>query len=74
MSSMGWGNLVSFEWNDLPVGRDIWLQILEKCPIPTPYPAPQTPLYIDRCIKTKTSKLQFDLERKDMFQQVLMNS
>ena len=41
---------------------------------PPPPPPPALHLYIDRCIKTNTSKFQFDLERTDMFQQVLMNS
>ena len=35
MCSPGWRNLVAFDWNDLPVGREIF----EKCQIPTPCPA-----------------------------------
>ena len=45
MCSPGWGNLVAFDWNDLPVGREFDLQIFEKSQIPTPCPAfPPPPL------------------------------
>ena len=48
------GNLVAFDWNDLPVGREFDCQFLKnvKSPphaLPPPPPAPRR-LYIDRCI------------------------
>ena len=51
MCSPGWRNLVAFDWNDLPVGGEIF----EKCQIPTPCPAspphpPPCRPYTDRCI------------------------
>ena len=30
MCSMGWGNLVAFDWNDLPVGREFDCKFLKK--------------------------------------------
>ena len=50
MCSPGWGNLVAFDWNNLPVGREFGL-FNEKSQIPTLCPAsPPPPIYIDRCI------------------------
>ena len=53
MSSLGWGNLVAFDWNDLLVGRGFDCKFLKKVKSP-PYalPAPPHPHqhYIDRCI------------------------
>ena len=49
MCSPGWGNLVAFDWNDLPVGREFDCKFLKKVkspphalppPPPTPLPAP----------------------------------
>ena len=42
MCSPGWGNLVAFDWNDLPVGRefdDIFLKNVKSPPSPLPPPA-----------------------------------
>ena len=30
MFSLGWGNLVAFDWNDLPVGREFDCKFLKK--------------------------------------------
>ena len=30
MCSLGWGNLVAFDWNDLPVGREFDCKFLKK--------------------------------------------
>ena len=35
MCSLGWGNLVAFDWNDLPVGREFDCKFLKKGQIPT---------------------------------------
>ena len=49
MCSPGWGNLVAFDWNDLPVGRefdDIFLKNVKSPPhalpplSPPPHPPP----------------------------------
>jgi len=51
MCSLGWGNLVAFDWNDLPVGREFDCKFLKKVKSP-PYALPPPRLhYIDRCIK-----------------------
>jgi len=34
MCSLGWGNLVAFEWNDLPVGREFDCKFLKKVKSP----------------------------------------
>ena len=39
MCSLGWGNLVAFEWNDLPVGREFDCKFLKKVKSP-PYALP----------------------------------
>ena len=54
MCSPGWGNLVAFDWNDLPVGRELdgkFLKTVKSPPHapPSPLPSPHR-LYIDRCI------------------------
>ena len=36
MCSLGWGNLVAFDWNDLPVGREFDCKFLKKSQIPSP--------------------------------------
>ena len=36
MCSLGWGNLVAFDWNDLPVGREFDSKFLKKVKSP-PY-------------------------------------
>ena len=30
MGSLGWGNLVAFDWTDLPVGREVDCKFLKK--------------------------------------------
>ena len=56
MYSPGWGNLVAFDWNDLPVGRKFDGKFLKhvKSP-PNPLPPPGW-LYIDRCISLLSSR------------------
>ena len=50
MCSLGWGNLVAFDWNDLPVGRKFDCKFLKKVKSP-PHALPPPPRnYIDRCI------------------------
>ena len=51
MCSLGWGNLVGFDWNDLPVGREFDRKFLKKVKSP-PYVLPPPPRrhYIDKCI------------------------
>jgi len=39
MCSLGWGNLVAFDWNDLPVGREFDCKFLKKVKSP-PYALP----------------------------------
>ena len=41
--SLGWGNLVSFDWNDLPVGREFDGKCLKNVKSPTPCPASPPP-------------------------------
>ena len=55
MCSLGWGNLVAFDWNDLPVGREFDCKFLKKVKSP-PYALPPPPRrhYIDRCITLLT--------------------
>ena len=51
MCSLGWGNLVAFEWNDLPMGREFDCEFLKKSnPHPMPCLPPSHRHYIDRCI------------------------
>ncbi|CAH3021887.1 unnamed protein product [Porites evermanni] len=42
MCSLGWGNLVAFDWNDLPVGREFDCKFLKKVKSP-PYALPPPP-------------------------------
>ena len=42
MCSLGWGNLVAFYWNDLPVGREFDRKFLKKVKSP-PYALPPPP-------------------------------
>ena len=42
MCSPGWGNLVAFDWNDLPVGREFDCKFLKKVKSP-PYALPPSP-------------------------------
>ena len=49
MCSLGWRNLVAFDWNDLPVGREFDCKFLKnvKCPphaLPLPPPSPRLTL------------------------------
>ena len=53
MCSLGWGNLVAFDWNDLPVGREFDWKFLKKVKSP-PYALPPRRHYIDRCISKKS--------------------
>ena len=39
MCSPGWGNLVAFDWNDLPVGREFDCKFLKNVKSP-PYALP----------------------------------
>ena len=61
MCSLGWGNLVAYDWNDLPVGREFDCKYLEKVKYP-PHALPPPPSppprrhYIDRCIRSLVSK------------------
>ena len=49
MCSPGWGNLVAFDWNDLPVGREFDCKFLENVKSPPHALPPPCRLYIDRC-------------------------
>ena len=42
MCSLGWGNLVAFDWNDLPVGREFDCKFLKKAKSP-PHALPLPP-------------------------------
>ena len=42
MCSLGWGNLVAFDWNDLPVGREFDCKFFKKVKSP-PYALPPPP-------------------------------
>ena len=42
MCSLGWGNLVAFDWNDLPVDREFDRKFLIKVKSP-PYALPPPP-------------------------------
>ena len=42
MCSLGWGNLVAFDWNDLPVGGEFDCKFLKKVKSP-PYALPPSP-------------------------------
>ena len=49
--SLGWGNLIGFDWNDLPVGREFDCNFLKKVkspPFALPPPPPPRRHYIDR--------------------------
>ena len=53
MCSPGWGNLVAFDWNDLPVGREFdgkFLKNVKSPPHALHPPPPLRRLNIDRCI------------------------
>jgi len=50
MCSLGWGNLVAFDWNDLPVGREFDCKFLKKVKSPPYALPPPCRHYIDRCI------------------------
>ena len=56
MCSLRWGNLVAFDWNDLPVAREFDCKFSKKVKSP-PYALPPLPPprrhYIDRCIISK---------------------
>ena len=52
MCSPGWGNLVAFDWNDLPAGREFdskFVKNVKSPPHALPLPPPNR-LYTDRCI------------------------
>ena len=54
MCGLGWGNLVAFDWNDVPVGREFDYKFLKKVKFPPhalPPPPPPSRHYIDRCIR-----------------------
>ena len=56
MCSPGWGNLVAFDWNDLPVGRKFDSKFLKNVKSP-PHPLPPPGrLYIDRCVSLLSSR------------------
>ena len=42
MCSLGWGNLVAIDWNDLPVGREFDCQFLKNVKSP-PHALPPPP-------------------------------
>ena len=53
MCSLGWGNLVTFDWNDLPVGREFDCEFWKKVkspPYALPPPPPPRRHDIDRCM------------------------
>ena len=52
MWSLGWGNLVAFDWNDLPVGREFDRKFLKKVKSPPYALPPPRRHYIYRCIIT----------------------
>ena len=43
MCSPGWGNVVVFDWNDLPVGREFDGKFLKNVKYPPKCPAPSPP-------------------------------
>ena len=47
---LGWGNLVAFDWNDFPVGREFDCKFLKKVKSPPYALPPPRRHYIDRCI------------------------
>ena len=60
MCSPGWGNLVAFDWNDLPVGREFDCKFLKNVKSPPHALPPPRRLYIDRCIMRPTDKSTAD--------------
>ena len=59
--SLAWGNLVAFDWNDLPVGREFDCKFLKKVKSP-PYALPPSPPATDRCIiPAEACRLQDDV-------------
>ena len=51
MCSLGWGNLVAFDWNDLPMGREFDCKFLKNVKSPPSALPPPRRLYICRRIK-----------------------
>ena len=49
MCSLGWGNLVAFDWNDFPMGREFDCKCLNKVKSPR-HALPLRRHYFDRCI------------------------
>ena len=58
----GWGNLVAFDWNDLPVGRVFDGKFLKNVKSP-PDALPLPRLYIDRCISWKNKNIRRYVDR-----------
>ena len=60
MCSPGWGNLVAFDWNDLPVGREFDCKFLKnvKSP-PHALPPPLLPARATICSSKTGNKLTF---------------
>ena len=52
MWSPGWENLVAFDWNDVPVGREFHFGNFLKNVKSPPHALPPPRLYIDGCIIT----------------------
>ena len=64
MFSPGWGNLVAFDWKDLPAGREFdckFLKNVKSAPAPTTHP-PR--LYTDGCVNEDV-KHRKELIKKD---------
>ena len=59
MCSLGWGNLVAFDWNDLPVGREFDWKFLKKVKSPPYALPPPRRHYIDRCIRFARKQRSF---------------
>ena len=63
IASPGWGNLVAFDWNDLPVGREFdckFLKHVKSPPHALPPPTPHPPL-----VRWLSAKFWRDLYRAD---------
>ena len=68
MYSPGWGNLVAFDWEDLPAGREFDCKFLKNVKLPpAPFPLPPARprrLYTDGCVN-EDIKHREELIKKD---------
>ena len=65
MCSPGWGNLVAFDWNNLPVVREFDCKFLKNVKSPPHALSPPRRLYIDRCIRNLI-KTTYEVQLKRM--------